>query len=180
VTTIRPETAADEAAVHDLTAAAFGDETVARLVDLVRASPYFAPGLSLVAEADGRILGHVMLSRAPLRREEATGAPDVEVLLLSPLSVHPDAQRRGIGSALVRHALTLAEERGEPLVMLEGDPKLYGRFGFEPAGRHGIERPSERIPEWAFQVRRLAGYDPALRGRLEYPSAFWETGSVGP
>jgi putative acetyltransferase len=177
MSTIRQETTADIPAVHDLVAAAFGDENVARLVDLIRRSPYFLPEFSLVAEADGAIAGHVLLSRAPLRRTEGD---DREILLLSPLAVRPGGQGRGIGSALVRRSLALANERGEPFVIVEGSPKLYGRFGFERASSHGIERPSERIPDAAFQVRPLDAYDATLKGRVEYPSAFWETGSVGP
>jgi putative acetyltransferase len=175
--TIREETAVDVPEVRDLVAAAFGDENVARLVDLIRRSPYFLPEFSLVAEVDGVIAGHVLLSRAPLRR---TGASDREILLLSPLAVRPDRQGRGIGSALVRRSLTLANESGEPMVILEGNPKLYGRFGFERASGHGIERPSELIPDAAFQIRLLDAYEATLKGRVEYPSAFWETDCVGP
>jgi putative acetyltransferase len=182
VTTIRQETRADVPAVRGLVATAFGDENVARLVDLIRQSPYFLPELSLVAEADGKVVGHVLFSRAPLRRNDGDGEVelDAEILLLSPLAVHPDFQGRGIGGALVRRGLDMANDRGEPMVILEGSPKLYGRFGFERAADHGIERPSDRIPDAAFQVRLLDAYEETLTGRVEYPSAFWETGSVGP
>jgi putative acetyltransferase len=178
VTTIRPETASDHAAVHDLVATAFGRQSVARLVELIRQSPEYEPDLSFVAAAgDGRIVGHVMFSRAPLRRRHRG---DVDILLLSPLSVHPDEQRRSIGSGLVRHGLDVVGRRGEPLVILEGNPRFYRRFGFERAADYGIERPSERIPVDAFLVCLLAAYDPGLVGRIEYPKAFWDTGSVGP
>jgi putative acetyltransferase len=178
VTTIRQETAADRAAVADLLTAAFGTDQVARLVDLIRRSEYAEPELGFVATgADGAVVGYVLFSRAPLRRPDAD---DVEVLLLSPLAVHPDRQRHGVGGALVRHGLDEVNARREPLVILEGAPALYRRFGFERASDHGILRPSDRIPEAAFQVRRLDAYDPGLTGTIEYPSAFWETDSVGP
>jgi putative acetyltransferase len=178
VTTIRQETAADRAAVADLLTAAFGADQVARLVDLIRRSEYAEPELGFVATGtDGAIVGYVLFSRAPLRRPDAD---DVEVLLLSPLAVHPDQQRQGIGAALVRHGLDEVNARREPLIILEGAPALYRRFGFERASDHGILRPSDRIPEAAFQIRRLDAYDAGLTGTIEYPSAFWETDSIGP
>jgi putative acetyltransferase len=177
VTTIRQETAADHAAVADLLTTAFGTDQVARLVHLIRRSEYAEPELGFVATgAGGAIVGYVLFSRAPLRRPDG----DVEVMLLSPLAVHPDHQRHGIGGTLVRHGLDAVNARREPLVILEGAPALYRRFGFERASDHGILRPSDRIPEAAFQIRRLDAYDPALTGTIEYPSAFWETDSVGP
>jgi putative acetyltransferase len=96
--------------------------------------------------------------------------------MLSPLAVRTDRQQAGIGSALVRAALEIADERGEPLVVLEGSPAYYGRFGFEHARRFGIEI---ELPEWAppeaAQVRRLRSFDPddaSLCGRVIYPAAF--------
>ena len=96
-----------------------------------------------------------------------------EVASLSPLAVSPESQRNGVGSALVRAVTAAADERGEPLVLLEGSPLYYGWLGFEDARKHGIEF---KLPSWAppdaGQVLRLAGYDRALRGRVVYPPAF--------
>ena len=79
----------------------------------------------------------------------------------------------GIGAALVRSVTDLADRRGEPLVVLEGDPRYYSRFGFEPAATHGITLP---LPDWApteaAQVLRLGHDDPRLRGTVVYPEAF--------
>jgi putative acetyltransferase len=124
------------------------------------------PELSLVAEEDGRIVGHVMLSYAGL---EGT---DTRLLQLSPLSVAPDRHRSGIGSALVRESLRLADERGEPLVLVLGHPPYYPRFGFRPASSLGLEAPN---PEWrddAVMAVPLTAYDPQLRGRVTFPTAF--------
>jgi putative acetyltransferase len=87
--------------------------------------------------------------------------------------VDPGVQRRGIGSALVLDAITRAEARGEPLVVLEGSPAFYGRLGFEYSVPHGIHMtlPSWAPPE-AAQIRKLTSYDPRLRGRVVYPPAF--------
>jgi putative acetyltransferase len=87
--------------------------------------------------------------------------------------VAPELQRGGIGSALVHEVTARADGRGEPLVVLEGNPAFYGRLGFEYAVLHGIHitLPSWAPPE-AAQVMRLRNYDPSIRGQVVYPPAF--------
>src|SRR6187551_1487119 len=101
-----------------------------------------------VAEVDGQVAGHVMFTRSLL------DAPPrlVDVQVLSPLGVLPVHQRRGIGTALVRYGVTALEQRGEPLIFLEGDPRYYSRHGFTAGVEHGFRRPSLRVPEPGFQV----------------------------
>ena len=147
-----------------LTAAAFGREEEARLVDAIRASDRYVAELSLVGVDSGEIVGHVMLSYVDLDGRD--------VLQLSPLSVAPDRQSEGIGSALSRKALRLADERGEPLVVVLGHPTYYPRFGFRPASSLGIEPPDPSMPDEAFMVVPLGAYDPTLRGRVTFPPAF--------
>ncbi len=183
MTDVRVETAPDHAAVEAVHAAAFGDEVVPALVAGLRRSPGLVPAYSLVAD-DGPpgapdVVGHVMLTRVPL---EALDGTTRDVLCLSPLAVRPDAQGRGLGRTLVEAACAAADAAGEPFVVLEGDPRLYARFGFVPARTRGLRRPSERTPEPAFQVRLLAGdrpQDPGLHGRVLYPDVFWSAGAVG-
>lgn len=147
-----------------LTAAAFGREEEARLVDAIRASDRYVAELSLVAVDSGEIVGHVMLSYVDLDGRD--------VLQLSPLSVAPDRQSEGIGSALSRKALRLADKRGEPLVVVLGHPTYYPRFGFRPASSLGIEPPDPSMPGEAFMVVPLGAYEPTLRGRVTFPPAF--------
>jgi putative acetyltransferase len=167
--TVRPERPDDRAAIADVVAAAFRSPAEALLVDDIRASPGFIPALSLVADDDDEVVGHVMISVVSL---DDAGTRH-RAVSLSPLAVRPDRQRRGVGGALVRAALDRADELGEPLVVLEGSPDYYGRFGFEHSVPLGIEID---LPSWApagaAQVRRLSGYDPAIRGRVVYPPAF--------
>ena len=141
----------------------------ARLVDLIRASPNFIPELSLVAELDGRIVGHVMVSHVALHDVDARH----RICSLAPLAVAPDVHGRGVGSALVRAVAAEVDARGEPLIVLEGSPAYYSRFGFESSVAHGIRIT---LPEWAppeaAQVLRLRNYDPAIRGLVVYPPAF--------
>jgi putative acetyltransferase len=167
---IRIEQPEDIPAITAVVAAAFGSPAEAKLVDAIRASPGFVPELSLVAELDGSIVGHVMISMVGLEEDGTTRS----IASLSPLAVHPDQQGAGIGSALVRAVTARADESGEPLVVLEGAPGYYGRFGFEHSIPYGIEIPT--LPAWAppeaAQVLRLSSYDVAVRGRVVYPPAF--------
>lgn len=172
---LRPEQPRDADAIRDVVAGAFGLPVIGELVDRLRASPDWVNGLSFVAERDGRVIGHVLFTRslldAPLRL--------VDVLVLSPVSVMPAEQGRGIGSMLVEHGLEAVSGRQEPLVFLEGSPTYYARFGFEAAGRLGFRRPSLRIPEPAFQVLRLPRYESWMTGTLVYSRVFWDLDCVG-
>ena len=160
---IRSETEADHEAIRTVNDQAFGEPIEATLVETIRASDRFVPELSLVAERDGEIVGHVILSYVDIE----PGA--VRVLQLGPVAVLPSHQRRGVGSALMNEAIWLAEQRGEPLVLLEGDPRYYERFGFRRADESGIEAPEGAHGPQFFMMRPLAAYDPALRGRAVYP-----------
>ena len=173
---LRSEQARDHAAVTDVHRSGFGPghgDTVAQLVDALRRDDPSA--LSLVAEEDGEVVGHVMVSRAWLDAPQRL----VEVKTLSPLAVTPQWQRRGVGSALVRAALRQLDERGAALVFLEGDPRYYSRHGFVPAGALGFSKPSLRVPDAGFQVARLSAYEPWMTGAFVYPSTFWEYDCVG-
>jgi putative acetyltransferase len=172
---LRAEHPGEEARVGEVVAEAFGDRLVADLVDRLRASPDWIGGLSFVAERDQRLIGHILFTRALL------DAPPrlVDVLVLSPVSVMPDEQGRGVGSALIRHGLDAVAHRPEPLVFLEGSPRYYARFGFRPGGELGFRRPSLRIPELAFQVFPLPAYEPWMTGTLVYSRVFWDLDCVG-
>jgi putative acetyltransferase len=163
---IRPEAKEDYEAVAEVTAAAFGQDDEARLVEAIRASAEYVPELSLVAEDEGRIVGHVMYSYSTLE------GSDARLLQLSPLSVVPDRQGEGIGAALTRESLRLADERGEPLVLVLGHPTYYPRFGFRRASTLGLEAPNPDWPDEAFMAAPLGAYDPSLRGRVTFAPAF--------
>jgi putative acetyltransferase len=171
----RPEGPGDEHAIARVVEAAFGERVVADLVAALRVSPDWIDGLSFVALVEGRIAGHIMFSRSLLDAPRRL----VDVLVLSPVSVAPDLQGRGIGSALIRHGIEQVSRRAEPLVFLEGSPAFYGRFGFQPGGALGFRRPSLRIPEPAFQVIRQPSYEPWMTGTLVYSRVFWDLDCVG-
>ena len=160
---IRPETAADHDAIRKVNDEAFGRTLEAKLVDAIRESDRFVPELSLVAVSKGQTLGHVISSYVDVE----PGAR--RVLQVGPLAVLPSHQRQGIGSALMGETIRIADARGEPLLLLEGNPKYYERFGFTRADAVGIEPPPEAHGPQYFMVRPLATYDPAFRGRAIYP-----------
>jgi predicted N-acetyltransferase YhbS len=172
---IRREATPDADAIRAITAAAFArpcrppgeDPPEASLVDELRAGPAWLPALSMVAvRADGQVVGHVLCTRGYVDRSP--------VLALAPLTVRPDSQRRGVGSALMHAVLGAADALGEPLVALLGDPAYYGRFGFRPSTDYQITPPR---PQWQphFQVRTLTGYRPSVRGAFSYAQPFDRT-----
>jgi putative acetyltransferase len=155
---IRAATPDDAAAIHAVHLAAFGREYEARIPGEVEAA------ISLVEEDGGEVVGHVLVSWFGLEGSERG------VLGLGPIGVLPAHQRRGIGSALVRAALDGARELGEPVVVLEGNPAYYSRFGFVRGDEVGL-LPPPTAPEWAFQAAVLD--EAALpQGRVVYPAAF--------
>jgi putative acetyltransferase len=166
---IRPERAADHPAIDEVVRAAFvkHPDEVASFVDRIRASEHFVPEFALVAEDASGIVGHVMLSW--VRLEDSVRS---RILNLTPMSVRPDRQRVGVGARLIHDVLTRAQDAGEPAVMVEGIPAYYPRFGFERASALGFIAPHPKIPDAAFMVKRLPGYDTELAGRVVYPAAF--------
>jgi putative acetyltransferase len=165
---IRPETTRDVAVIRAVHEAAFGRDLEARIVDDVRGTDAWIPELSLVAEEEGTVVGHVLLSRA--RLDPVDRAPR-DLLVLGPIGVLPGHQGRGVGSALMRRSIGGAVARAEPLIALVGHPSYYPRFGFEPGRALGLEPPGP-WPDEAWMVLRLPPWTPDLRGTVRYPPAF--------
>jgi putative acetyltransferase len=163
--TIRPELVQDHPATEALALAAFApDERVAELVRQLRASDVLIAQLNLVAEVAGQLVGHLMLSRAPIESGHT-------VALLSPLGVLPAYQRGGVGTALVGYALAWLAQSDFPVVVLEGVPAYYPRFGFTSAHAMGILSPFA-LPPQVWQALRLPAYQERVRGVVQYPEPF--------
>lgn len=122
--TVRPETGDDVEAIRSVHLAAFPTAAEADLVR--RLHEGFDSEISLVAVRLWRVVGHVMLSRMSV----SDGGRQWRALGLGPVAVRPRAQRKGIGSALIRSALSRASGLGEEVVFVLGDPAYYARFGF--------------------------------------------------
>ncbi|HBB35722.1 MAG TPA: GNAT family N-acetyltransferase [Cyanobacteria bacterium UBA8803] len=165
---IRPETPSDYPAIAEIHRRAFERENEAQLVHRLRQGDRYIPELSLVAEQNHLIVGHILFSYIDL-----VGQDTLQVLGLAPLAVQPEYQRQGIGSALVRAGLNAADTRGESLVIVLGHPQFYRRFGCEPSVRYGIESPFP-VPEDVFMVKPLNQYQERYQGKVIYPAAFSE------
>lgn len=165
---VRPERDSDRPAILEVVEAAFGQPGERVLVERLYESPQYRPGLSLVAVDNDEIVGHVLVTTAWL--EDGDWRQDIASL--APLAVRPDRQRSGVGTALLHAVLAVCEERGEPFVVLQGNPAYYSRVGFEPCYPLGITMD---LPDWApteaAQLRRLSNYEP-MQGVVVYPPAF--------
>ena len=160
----------DRAGVRAVEAAAFETGAEADLVDALRESA--ASILSLVAERDGAIVGHVLFSPVTL---VGAAAPEPALLGLAPLAVAPGHQRAGVGSALVRAGLDWCRALDVEGVVVLGDPAYYSRFGFTPASDRGL-RCEYDVPDGAFQcVELVAGALAGRGGLVRYHAAFAAT-----
>ncbi|MBP1744586.1 MAG: GCN5-related N-acetyltransferase [Firmicutes bacterium] len=162
--TIRRETEKDFEAVHRVVKAAFekaghsnGDEQ--ELVGRLRKSDSFIPELSLVAEHDGRIVGHILFTKAMIGGSVS--------LAMAPLSVLPEYQNQGIGGKLILEGHRIAKKLGYRSVILVGHADYYPRFGYSPAGRWGI-KASFDVPDENFMAAEL------VKGGLDYVSGIVE------
>lgn len=157
----------DRPAILEVHRAAFGGDDVPRLVrELWERADLYVPELSFVAEDAGAVVGHVMNTWNWIEETEE------RVLQFSPLGVLPEHQRRGHGSALVRASLDAVRARGEALLLVEGDPAYYGRFGFVRADELGLLPPPEALHESAVQVAVLDPQKPLPQGRIVYSEPF--------
>ena len=155
---IRPETPADHAAIRAVITAAFARPDEAELVDQLRRDGDAA--ISLVAEADHAIIGHVLLS--PMTAPFAA-------LGLAPLSVLPAHQQHGVGSALMHAAIDAARTAGAAAIFLLGHPAYYRRFGFSVETARPFASP-DAGPH--FMVLPLVDPLPATHGPVGYAKAF--------
>jgi putative acetyltransferase len=138
VLTIRHEEPADIDAIRQVNKQAFADAeglgtSEADLVDALRRNGNVV--VSLVAEQDGAVVGHVLFSPMLI---ESPGGGSHQAIALGPLAVRPDVQKQGIGSALMNAGLDEIRELGHDAVFLLGHTSYYPRFGFAPARHRGI------------------------------------------
>jgi putative acetyltransferase len=154
----------ERSTIRAIQEAAFGRPDEADLVDNLRSEG--AVLLSLVAEMEQRIVGHVLFSRMSI---ETSNGP-VSAAALAPVAVLPDHQRRGIAEQLIRHGLDLLRARGEQIVIVLGHPGYYSRFGFSTEKARFLESP---FPPEAFMALEIgAGALEGIRGKVRYPDAF--------
>ncbi len=166
---VRPERPEDVDRIRQINDEAFGETSESAIVDGTRGTDRWIEGGSLVVEApDGALVGHVLLSEGDLVGEDGSTR---RIWMVGPVAVVPQHQREGVGGDLMRAAIDLATERGEPILCLLGHASYYPRFGFEPARPIGIEAPQPwRDANW--MALRLPAWDPSVRGLARFPPAF--------
>ncbi|MFN6560283.1 MAG: GNAT family N-acetyltransferase [Nostoc sp. ChiSLP01] len=165
---IRRETSTDYPAVAQINTLAFDQDNEAKLVERIRHSDRYIPELSLVAEIEGTVVGHILFSYIDLVNEQT-----LKVLGLAPLAIRPEFQKQGIGSALINAGLEIAEANKEAVVIVLGHPEFYTRFGFQTSVIYGIESPFP-VPEEFFMVKLLQNYHEKYKGKVIYPPTFNE------
>lgn len=138
------------------------------LVARLRNSSTFVKELSLVAEIDGKIVGHILLTKLPIKNKNTI----FDSLSLSPLSVLPKFQKQKVGSTLVNRALEIAKDMNFGSVILVGYPEYYTRFGFKPASKFNIKAPFP-VPDIAFMAYEVSKNSlKNVSGVVEYPEEF--------
>lgn len=165
---IRQENKNDFDEVYNLIKEAFksaeqSDGSEQDLVVALRKGDSFIPELSLVAEIEGKIVGHILFT-------QATVGKDI-VLVLAPLSVLPEYQKQGIGTALIKEGHRVAEVLGYDYSLVLGNEKYYPKFGYIQADKLGIEVP-EGIPSINFMGIQLREDAHPISGALVYAKEF--------
>lgn len=165
---IRQEKHGDHEEIYKVVKEAFAgtgqsDGNEQELVDALRNSPSFVPELSLVAAEDGKIVGHILFTKAYVGSHT--------VLALAPLSVLPAYQRRGIGLALIAEGHRIARELGHEYAVVLGHSGYYPKAGYVPACTYGIKAPFEVSDENFMAVKLMEGAG-RLDGVIKYDEAF--------
>jgi predicted N-acetyltransferase YhbS len=172
---IRESGAADVEGILQLHRLAFGRDDEPTLTAALLRDPTAQPALSLAADIEGRIVGHVLFTALHI----ADIANPPVCALLAPLAVAPTHQGRGVGRSLIEHGFDLLAGRGAGLVFVLGDPGYYSRSGFGPAMPHGLLAPHPVEPAAAWMVRALTtGLLGQVRGTLHCadalaPAHYW-------
>ena len=172
---IRQEQEQDFAAVRRVIIQAFandphGDQTEHLLVERLRKSDAFIPELSLVAEVQGKVVGHILLTRIHIRNKTESHPS----LALAPVSVLPAYQGKGIGGQLIEESHKRAQKLGFKSIVLLGHETYYPRFGYRQTDEFGIQLPFNAPPENCMVVELVPDGLEGVSGMVEYSEAFFK------
>ena len=165
---IRTENKQDFASVYELHKQAFGQTEEPDLVNKLRESDRFIPELSLVAEVDNKVVGHILFTKIYIQSEGI----NQESLALAPMAVLLGFQKSGIGKELIKSGLEKAQELNFESVIVLGHTAYYPKFGFVPASKFKITAPWE-VPDEAFMALELkAAALENVSGLVDYAQPF--------
>jgi predicted N-acetyltransferase YhbS len=167
---IRLEAPGDAAGIRAVELAAFTGPEEADIVDAIREDAPDGWHSLVAADATGHIVGHLLMTPCPV--EDGEGLVVATVIAIGPVAVEPAVQFRGVGSALMAAAMSLAVARAVPAIVLLGHPSYYPRFGFEPARGTGLEPPAAAWPDAAWMARLLPAWSDDMAGTVRYHEAF--------
>jgi putative acetyltransferase len=162
---VRLEEPKDQYAVHAVNVSAFETPSEADLVDILRREAH--PIVSLIAEDDGAIIGHILFSPVTL-----SGHFELKIMGLGPMAVIPEQQGKGTGSALVKAGLAMCKALGFGAVIVLGHPGYYPRFGFVPSVNFSIGSEYDMPPEVFMAIELHQGYLQDASGIIQYHAAF--------
>lgn len=164
---IRQENTEDYKAVFAVNEIAFGQKDEAELVDRIRKGDCYIPELSLVAEVDDKIVGHILFSKIRIKN-----STEYESLALAPMAVLPDYQKKGIGGKLIVEGLKTAKALGHESVIVLGHKEYYPKFGFKNASTWGIACPLEVPDEYFMALELIPEILSDKAGTVIYPPEF--------
>lgn len=168
--TIRPESSGDYVLIRKVNDLAFGQTTEGALIEKLRLNPGFNEHLSLVAEVDGQVIGHILFFPISIRGDSKT----FPSLALAPMAVLPEFQKKGIGGQLIIRGLAVAKEYGFRSVIVLGHQDYYPKFGFTPASKWRIKAPYDVSDEVFMAVELVEEGLRGVSGIVEYPLEFDE------
>ncbi len=167
---IRQELKEDHARIKEINDQAFEQEDEGRLVNKLRKKDQFIPELSLVAEIDKTVIGHILFYPVKINSTDKKHT----TLSLGPMSVLPAHQKKGIGGKLINKGLKRAKDFGFRSVIVVGHPEYYPKFGFSKASKWSIKVPFE-VPDEVFMALEIVdGELQDKSGIIEYPAEFME------
>ncbi|HEY4190944.1 MAG TPA: N-acetyltransferase [Candidatus Limnocylindrales bacterium] len=167
---IRLEVRGDAAGIRAVELAAFSGPEEADIVDRIRDDAPDGWRSLVAADPSGCIVGHLLMTPCPVQDDD--GELLATVLAIGPVAVDPEVQGRGVGSALMAAAMSLAVARVVPALVLLGHPSYYPRFGFESARGAGLEPPAAAWPDAAWMARLLPAWTDDMAGTVRYHEAF--------
>lgn len=165
---VRQETDKDYRGITNVNNLGFGQKNEGQLILRLRKTKKYIPDLSLVAEIEGRIVGHILFYPIEIKSDDQV----FPSLALAPMAVLPEYQKQGIGSRLVEEGLKKARKLGFKSVIVLGHAAYYPRFGFEPASRWSIRSPFDVPDDVIMALELVKDGLKDVQGTVEYPPDF--------